>query len=488
MRRPTLLRHRPDDAAVSSVLGAILVFGLLIATLVSIQVNFVPTWDRERERDQSLRVAQQMGTIKADLERIAFNQTTTPLSEPISLTRDRGFSFFGGAALPGTVRYTPTSSGAGMTVSSANPVALQSSGGESLYGLSEEWTWTGSEKADVLDLVHLRLRIPNPQGLPTGAGSLVMALDDSSGNCVGEVRLVHYGTTGSGKAIEAQVYPARVPAALTCDPNPIDIQYSYIGTAASSPATHYYYYDVLGGPFRQVLAAIPPSQYPLSVSFTQGNTGGQGAIVYDESTPFGPVRTGGAGVVLPSLNQQFQTGTLFVGLNHQRLAAQTYLFEYGALMLEQPDGAAMVGAPGFSVGASTSQGFLDWALPVLQGGSSAVAGSSGAIITMSPTGTGSSMDLAAQDITVTLTTSHGAQWVQLWQDRMALAGLSSAPVAPNAPCNTALAAAPHYVASSTATTATLTFYGPCANPADTTRDVQVSLASGDATIDLRPNG
>ncbi|MEA3165321.1 MAG: hypothetical protein QOJ26_165, partial [Thermoplasmata archaeon] len=233
-------RRRPDEPAVSSVLGAILVFGLLIMTLVTVQVNFVPVWDKQRERDQSLRVTQQMGTIKADLERIAANQTGTALSEPITLTRERGFSFFGATVLPGTARYTPTSTGAGMTLASSNPVAIQSASGQSLYGLSEDWSWTGSSIASILDIAHLRLRIPNPQGLPTGGGSLVLTVLDASANCVGEIRLVHSGTTLTGKSIETQVYPSRVPAAATCDPSPIDIQYNFIGAAAGTPATHYF--------------------------------------------------------------------------------------------------------------------------------------------------------------------------------------------------------------------------------------------------------
>lgn len=478
-----------DVAAVSSVLGAILVFGLLIVSLIVIQVEFVPVWDKQRERDQGLRVAQQMGTIKADLERIAFNQTGTALSEPISLTREEGFSFFGGVVLPGTARYTPTTAGAGLTLATANPVAIQSSGGQSLYGLSEDWSWTGTAKTSILDIAHLRLRIPNPQGLPSGAGSLVLTASDTSANCVGEVRLVHSGTTATSKAIETQVYPARVPAAATCDPTPIDIRYSFIGTAAATPATHYFYVDVLATPFAAVIASVPATQYPLQVAFVQGNTGGQGAIVYDEATPFGPIRSGGSGVVLPNLSRSLASGTLFVSLNHQRLPAQTYSFEYGAMFLDQPDGSAMVGPPGFSLATSAGQAMLSWAVPTLIGGSSAVTGAPAATVTLVPAASGTALRLAASDITFTLTTPHAPAWANFWRERFALAGLVETPVTPTAPCAVLTAGSPsHFQVTETATTATLVFRGPCTAAGDATRDVQVVLDAGDATVELRAAG
>ncbi|MEA3136991.1 MAG: hypothetical protein QOC71_1272, partial [Thermoplasmata archaeon] len=174
----------------------------------------------------------------------------------------------------------------------------------------------------------------------------------------------------------------------------------------------------------------------------------------------------------------------------QRLEPQTYSFEYGALMLDQPDGAAMVGPPSFSVATTTGQSALAWAFPVLVGGSSAVSGAPAATVTLTPTGTGQSLDLAAQDISITLTTSHPAAWAEFWRARMALAGLSETPVTPLAPCVT-LTSSPQFTIPPflpTATSVTLNFFGPCSAPGDTTRDIQIHLDAGDATVELRPAG
>ncbi len=492
-------RPRSDDHAVSTVLGAILMFGLLLVTLTVIQVKFVPIWDKQRERDTGIETGSVVGQLKSDLDRIANNQTTVALSESISLTRAQGFSFFGSQLLPGSVTYTPSSSNAGLTMTTARPIALQQAGGSPLYSLNEDWTWDGSQVTGILGVAHLRMRVPNPDSLPSGTQTLDFTLTDGSNNCQGEVKVVFAGVTGgvtgANKMIEAQLYAAQNPAAATCSATPYRTRSQAIVPTVPAFLPAYFYFDPLTeGEFGAVLAAVPASAFPLKAQYAQGNTAGQVAFVYDQGTAYGTVRKGGLGLSYTSFNDFTPTGVLSVLVNNQRLPVQTYGFEYGAVFLTQTDGDAMVSPPSFSVGTTQSQAGIAWSFPALSGGSAAVTGARAATIVASPSGAGTALQATAQDITFTLTTNHPAAWAAFWDERMKLAGLSSAAAPSLAPCLDTTTSAAKYtisttpVVGSTPGSATLNFFGPCSSPTDATKDVLVTLRKGTVGIALQPAG
>lgn len=494
-RKVPWLLPRDDEAAVSSVLGAILVFGLLVLTLTVVNVEFVPVWDKQRESDQSSRVAGQANAIKADLDRIAAGQVDAALSEPISLVRSRGFTFFGSEVVPGTVRFSPTSAGAGFTVLSNHSVALQQSQGEALFGLNENWGWNGTPaKFNILDIVHLRIRIPAPVGLPTSpTPTFTFTLADVNGNCAGQLQLLANGPSNANKTFEMRVFPAQPVPTSTCSATPVDIHTTYLQSGAA-PA-YYYIEPIVATEFGAVMAAIAPDQYPLSASFTRGTTSAEVAMVFDENTAFGRVRSGAVGLVFSSLNEEFQTGTLTIGLNHVRLPAQTYAFEYGAVILEQAQGAAIVAPPGFTVSTTIRQAALSWAFPVLTGGASAISGAPAATVTMLPNGE-AGMQLTGRSFNITLETAYPQAWVDFWVERMALAGLSATPLVAHSDsqCADLVTAAAQYAVSSTPATpslpgtASLLFNGPCAADGDTVSDILLTVLAGGATIALQPAG
>ena len=62
--------HRADERAVSEILGAILMFGLLLALLVLIQVTAVPTWNQQLEFSHSERVQDDMGALGNSIDHV----------------------------------------------------------------------------------------------------------------------------------------------------------------------------------------------------------------------------------------------------------------------------------------------------------------------------------------------------------------------------------------------------------------------------------
>lgn len=66
--------YRADERAVSEILGAILVFGLVLAVVVLIQVMAVPGWNQQVEFDHSERVQDDMGELGNSINAIGTNE------------------------------------------------------------------------------------------------------------------------------------------------------------------------------------------------------------------------------------------------------------------------------------------------------------------------------------------------------------------------------------------------------------------------------
>ena len=196
----TVNRQRRDEAAVSTVLGAVLVFGLLVLTLVTIQVKFVPVWDRDREADLMETVSQQMATLKSDADRQADNRTSVPVTDPLTLGTGGGFGFFRGTELPGALRYEPPAAGGGFTVT-ASQANLLARNGRSIYAGTETWTQIAGDSVDAVGEVdHLRLRVETPAAWDTG-DSVTLTVTDFNGAYAGKFVLtaIDHGATYSDR-------------------------------------------------------------------------------------------------------------------------------------------------------------------------------------------------------------------------------------------------------------------------------------------------
>jgi hypothetical protein len=490
-------RRYDDDSAVSSVLGAILVFGLLVLTLLSVQVNFVPVWDKQRENNFSLEIGTQLNTVRADLDRLVANATNGPFSDPLTLTRQTGFSFFTAGVQPATVTFTPSSAAAGMTITTARPITILSSGGHSLTGLAEDYTSlpSGTTLPNVVAIDTLRLRIGAAGNPATGTppagqtGLLTLLVNDVNGKCAGRLLLSETGLSGADHNVDVQVFAADNPPTATCTAliNNRDDPVKCIGAACvNSPVS--YFLDALDPTllFSSVLAAASP---PFQVTLTASNLIGAGAITYDTSTSGGNIHVGGAGQTLSSYTNFVSSGTLTVHAPYQKLPQQDTAFEYGAVLVTQPgQGSAMVVPPQFSVGTSATQAALSWSFAAMGGGSAAVNGARQAYVGLTGSSAGFDVQAAASDITFTVSTAHPDVWASYWDQQMQLAGLTSAAsFTPVAPCVTT-ASSPQYTLTQTATSATLAFFGPCSAPSDPLKDIFLNLKEGGVTVALQPSG
>jgi hypothetical protein len=475
---------RRDERAVSSVLGAILMFGLLVLTLVLVQTRFVPVWEKQREEDGMMLLAGQAAAIKSDLDRLASNQTSVPLSDPVTLLPQQGFTFFTTKTLPGTATFAPAAAGTGFSLVS-NPLTILQQGGTPLYALNEDWTTflVGQSKTNVQDIVHLRLRINDPTDAD---GSLTLTMTNAAGSiCYGRLEILVQTLIGSDRNVQISVFGATAPPSASCNATPITIHNE---DAKKQTAPAFTYVDAFD-PELQFGPVMAAATYPLTVSLAGSGTlpntpvPSSATIVYDDASG---TRVGASGIPT-NYNTVFPSGTLSVGRTNNQFPAQTYTVEYGAVILDQPDGSAMAVPPAFHIASSQRQTGLDWSFAALSGSSNSVTGGRSATTVFTPTGARTALEAVAPQIAFTLSTTHGALWKSYWDQTLQLAGLTPGSYTPVAPC-LVLTPGPQYRVDVTATSATLTVFGPCPAAGDTTNDLSLTFQQAAVNVVLRPSG
>lgn len=449
-------RHRPaglreDEGGVSAVLGAILIFGLLVVTLVTVQVKFVPVWDRDREAAHMAEVQSQFAQLKSDADRQADNRTSVPITDPVTLGAAAGFRFFSGPSLPGALGFAPSAAGTGFRVTSPQ-VHIQEQGGRRVFAGSETWQQvaSGGSIPSVQAIDHLRLRIPVPHTWATG-DSVTLQVTDADGLFAGKFDL-HNIDHGSTYSYEYQTFAATsptVPVTIVQDnfdkQNPPD--YQYIDLLRSE----FLFEDVLN----QVKA-------PFTIALTRNVMNADYAASYVIQTPGGGTTTvGGGGRLVPNFSQTLGGGAVsFVQPNNQ-YPSQTYILEHGAIIVVQQDGAAMQVPPQFAVQVGGGEVDMDWVVPALGGSAATVAGPTAAAVTLEPTAGRVDFVATGPSFAFTITTLYGSLWTQHWATVMQAAGLTSS------------GANPQFTVAYTATTATLTVNG--ISPAATVDDVVLTF-------------
>jgi hypothetical protein len=470
-----------DDRAISSVLGAILLFGLLIVTLVKVRVEFVPVWDHDRESQFMGRVSSELAQIKTDLDRQVANQTSTSISDPIDLGNGgSGFTFFRGAEKNGVITFTPRSAAQGFTIA-ANPLTIQTRDGVPLQGLQGYLALTNGQTApSVVAFDTLKLRIDNPVGA-SNLATLRVDVTSAAGACSGQLILTMGAPPGGAthtnlpRNIEVQTIASYSGPCLASPATvPVHSSDTVFGTCDApcfAPTT--FFFDALDPAlvFDQVLASAHDAG-PWSVKFTlTGTLAASAVFVYEQAVAGGTNRVGGGGAITPSYSSTLAAGTLTLTKQNQRFPSQSYVMEYGAIVLDQDGRSAMAVPPIFRINTTANQARLNIILPALTGTPNQVGASAAATITSTPQGQRGSLQAQAPAITITLSTAYGPTWVAYWDRIFTQAGFT---------------AGTGYSASSSGTTATLTFSGPVLD--GVTNDVFLDLHTGPLALDLRATG
>lgn len=454
--------RKPRDEGVSTVLGAILLFGLFIVTLVTIQFRFVPVWEQDRQAEHMEDLAGQMRQLKSDLDRQAANDTAGPLSDSFQLRKEGGFRFFQGAPSVAQMSFTPSPAGTGVTITTcpSGPgcaVHLVSRGGQAIFGLTDVWSnFSNGTISHVASVQNLRVRVDlTPPSAYSDGDSATLTIYGAadSVNPLGRV-VFTFRDFASEQALEVKIYDAANREVSS------DLEAFF-----QQSVIDWTYFDVMAPELLlpQVLATGQP---PYTFRLATNRLIAQYQISYIDSD-LGPVG-GAAGLSLPTFTTIAASGRLDLAASNPDFVDQTYTLEHGGVVLSQAEGGSVLSAPpAFQAVASPTVASLTWTIPALTGlPSTRVEAAAAAVVT--PTGAINDPWLLASRVTFTLPTQHGAGWCAYFDTLLSNAGLSRA--------------TGQYTVTATSAQCSVTVFGPVSSPTSTTEDISLHLRA--STINL----
>lgn len=459
-----------DEAGVSNVLGAILMFGLLVLTLAIIQARFVPVWTEDREARQMQILADDLRQLKSDLDRQAGNDTATPVTDSLPLRNEGGFQFFQQANLGATAAFVPSATGSGFRASTADPVQILRRNGQDLFAAGNLWDPQldgTTDITDVLTIEHLRERIDLYEDATTD--SYIGGPNTNDYDSADSVTLQIFASTDDVTPVATMVTTTRVDSGEYTFTIHL---YNAAGEEVSSDSEalfqqvnlSYLYFDLMDSSlFLEPLLAT--AQPPFRLHLVESGLVADYQVVYSDVAGGG--FNGAAGILDNSGYSNVEaSGRLEIDARNQRFVDQTYVLEHGALVLDQGGDAAIIVPPNLGIGAGAAEWTLDWTLAGLQGDSITRTGERISAIA-SPTHDSEDVWLLARTLTLTLPTEHAEAWKAYLEDSFADVGWASA----------------RYVVTATSSSVVVDLQGPFV---DTSYDISLRLRISQIDLQLAP--
>ncbi len=463
MRR--ILRRFMSDDAVSSVLGGVLVFGLVVSFLIVVRVDYVPIWEEDREARISSQARADLAAIKAESERQADNRTTDAVSLPIILGEEVATRLFSPPSVPAALTFDP---GTAAVQVEADEFLLYERNGQGLGAIDEDFNAISGSSVleDAVQFEHFRIKINNPQ-------SEVGPTDDDA---VITVRVQRQDTIFQGDAI------IRITSPNDDDPSNVGFK---VGVTVRGPTsvivyeggTYFHasenpsvvYVDLLD-PALHFVDVLQAAQNPMDVVVTESGIAAQYASVYYFTNGGEAVLTGESGLLVSDFLADYVGGTLRHETSPTHFLAQEHVVENGALILNQGGQRTMRGDPAFKVDIVADVTFVKWTLPSLVGQADSVTEEGTTLVTLDGVES-SSFTGATPKLTIRFNSEYADAWERHIRDVFVLAGLDEG--------------LGEFEVDTVGDTVTLTVFGITSAPSSTVRDVQLELRQGAVDVDIR---
>lgn len=460
--RPARRRDRHDQA-VSAVIGAILLAGIVLTMLVTVRTQYVPVWQQDDEADHMQTVREQFVGLKSELDRQVGNRTGVTVATPFSLGVEKRSPF--SMAPPVTSHgFTFNDDGYGFELFAPRLLVLVNNGTDTAAGLDENWVSTQANPtvSSVSQVQSFRLRIDE-----VGAGHdtdwTYVRIRDADGVMVGNLT-VYQSSDPPDSSVVVKVCRT---GATPCRPS--DVLYDQGTGFHQSNNVANYIVDLMDPEYRfnKLLAA---AKVPLQVEMAQQGWNAMYAITY---VPLG----GGAVIgqsnpgyqVFENYTAAFEGGVLTLRNQAERFPAQDFVYEGGAFVLRQGDAAVFASPPPFSVARSGNALRVNLGVPSLVGGNASLGQTSTATVV---TGVVNSTILEGQAprLRMNVTSDHPQLWAGFWREAMADAALDEGS---------------HFTITVNGALATLDLYGLIADPANLQYDLALSFQHADIHVTLQ---
>lgn len=410
---------RRRDQAAATVVGALLVVSLAVVGLITFRTDFVPVWEEEAEKRFMDRVAEALLGVRSDLDRHVGASDPGRLSTPVPTSQGKATPSApprGGNLLSFQDRARPT------TIHADDATVWRRNG---TLQIRENIDWREVPGTDLtiegVDAVlDLRVRFAT-LGSGNDGDSFVTRIIGATGGLRGLVRYSMEDTrTGGGGGPERSELVAQVEDSAG------DVVFDQ--TIATFTQTQTDYQVNLLDPwlgFDQILASAPA---PKRLIFVENGLEAQRTLTFQARNA-----TGDATVVEPgggpveTVHETFPGGVLEYEARNNFYVDQTYRIEAGALVLEQPDGAALRAGP--SAPSGRVEGILGQdrvgvglALPSLDGAERTVAGA-GTVTAATEAVANQGVQAVAPEASVNFTTEAPEAFASWARDHYRGAGL-----------------------------------------------------------------
>lgn len=440
---------RRDDRAVSAVVGAILLVGLLVIVLITIRTTIVPIMEEDAQAAHMKQVAAQLSQIRSDADRQSERSGAAAVANPLRLGQG-SIGFFDVPDPNDNVLFEP--GGKGVQVS-ANRLRIFELDGAGAGAADEEWIDISGQDdvTSVATVKHLRLRIDEVGGTegagPSDGDRITITLTDADGDFVGDFRVMQRREPPDN-FIEVRTRNADGTVVVN---QPM----GFFGTQLVSP--YWVWVNDPGLLFDQVMAA---ADKPMTITLTEAGLEGEYTITYDALQGNDTVPVVGGGIVVAPFRQDHTGGTLTYQATNTFYVDQEWTLENGALILEQPDGAVLRVAPRFRATVVGNQTALTVHVPTLVGDRAGIGGDGTLTVGLEATDHRSFVG-AAPRFSVNVTTDHPALWAAFWTQRLNDADLFQV--------------SGHFTVRTGQSWANVTVYGLTTDPASTEEDLTVTF-------------
>lgn len=453
------------------MLGTILVVGLLIISLVTIQTTFVPVWEETSEASRMGTVGQQMADLSGLLGEMSTTSNVRATSVVLGSAEQRT-GMFAQPRTPHQVAFEPQPGGStqDVTVFTPNLTVLTTGEDERLTtGLDPAWQTVdpGEELDGVLRVDSLRLRLAEV-GRDYVGDAVEIEVRDAKDRFAGDFR---FYVTDHPSGFSLNVRVRQRDGTVLVDQ----------GIAAFQQKTFSpYWVDVLENEwlFDQVLDGASPK--PLTLHFREdninnpphsGDLDAEYSIAFREQTGSGEIIEASGGETLAPFERTFSGGQITYEGRSNHFPDQALVTEHGAVILEQPQGRVFRAAPTFDIRQVANRTQVTLQLSSLIGPSVSTSTTSTVQVNLRSTVPDQLVGLTPQWST-RVTTDHPDLWESFLRQQLLDAGLSGRAG------EFTLTSGPEHV------NATIFGVEEC-DPTSCIRDVEVSLRHVPIVVEVR---